>query len=269
MTGATGHLGRLLLPRLLDTGWNITVLTRESSRMEVLVNLELQTFSSVLHLSTCYGQKGENQKEIFATNYLFPKVLVERAIKGGVAYFINCDTALPANISDYAASKNEFKKYLHSLNGQIQIINMVCQSFYGPGMDSLLDLVIQDVLNNKPDVDLTSGLQKRDFIFIEDVLKAFCIVLSNLGNFTERFNEIPIGTGKSISMKDVVLLIKEFLPETTTRFNFGARLLRPGEPEDLKANAFPLQKLGLVNFTDLGIGLQKTIRNRSIESPQE
>ena len=72
-------------------------------------------------------------------------------------------------------------------------------------------------------------------------------MMKNLNLFSEKFNEIEVGTGESISVKDVVLKIKN-LTKSKTIPNFGAIPLRKNEPANLCADIKEMQKLSIYNL---------------------
>ena len=102
--------------------------------------------------------------------------------------------------------------------------------------------IINKCLYSNEDLLLTNGDQKRDFIHIEDAANAIITILDNLEN-SSLLNTYEIGSGLSLSIKDVVKLIHNL---TNSRINllFGAIPLRLNEPIDLVADNTNLKSLG-------------------------
>jgi UDP-glucose 4-epimerase len=78
--------------------------------------------------------------------------------------------------------------------------------------------------------------------------------------FSEIFSEVEAGTGESVSIKDVVLKIKN-LTKSKTIPNFGAIPLRKNEPANLCADIKEMKKFNWIAKTSLEDGINKIIKN--------
>ena len=111
--------------------------------------------------------------------------------------------------------------------------------FYGSEEpdDRFLPTVIRKMINGE-EVSITLGTQKRDIIFSEDVASA---VLKIISADLKGYNEIPVGTGISPSISEIVNYIWE---ETgrKSKVNYGAIPMRPNEP-DCVADITKIQKI--------------------------
>ena len=67
-------------------------------------------------------------------------------------------------------------------------------------------------------------------------------ILIKINYFERRYYEIEVGTGKSHSIKNLVLLIKKILNNKKTILNFGSILDNPTEIKNSKANLNSLPK---------------------------
>lgn len=268
LTGATGYLGSELLKYWLSLGHQSIILKRSTSNLYRIENeMKSCTFydvdtpgwqnvfsdhkiDAVVHTAASYGRKGETFAEVVEANSLFPVKLLDLAINASVPYFINTASSLPKTINDYSLSKAHFQDWLNQKKGQIHTINMVLEYFYGPGDDDwkFISMVVKKLLNNESSIDFTSGQQKRDFIYIDDVISAYDIVLDNLDVFPSGTN-VPLGSGESYTLRSVVELSKKVLNNSSTYLNFGAIPDRNGELLDQKADVSILKKLGWkINF---------------------
>jgi nucleoside-diphosphate-sugar epimerase len=82
-------------------------------------------------------------------------------------------------------------------------------------------------LQNGNSVDLSLCKQKRDFIYIDDVINAYCLLIKDLNRGgAEIFN---ICSGQAISVEDIVNCIAEKVGASKSLLNFGARTMREGE----------------------------------------
>jgi len=139
---------------------------------------------------------------------------------------------------------------------------------YGPKDDGnkfvmwLIDKLYKEV----PEIKLTKGEQKRDFIYIDDVVSAYLIVIKNIQNVG--FEEFEIGTGIAKHLKRFILKMKKRIEtikqkEIKTKLNFGALAYRDGEPMEIKANIDNLHnRYGWKPKTNINEGLLKTIKER-------
>ena len=105
-------------------------------------------------------------------------------------------------MNDYALSKKQFSEWLKFKSNMIQVINLKIELMYGPKDDEskLIPSVLSGLNQNTPEIKLTNGEQKRDFIFVDDVVSA-CMKTLEKSKSLSKFNEFEIGTGKSFKLK--------------------------------------------------------------------
>ena len=99
---------------------------------------------------------------------------------------------------------------------------------FGP-MDNPNKLIhyVIDRLKNRIAVDLSPCKQKRDFIYIDDVVKAYSLLIKDLDRGgAEIFN---VCSGQAISLENIINLIAEAIGAHKGLLNFGARTMRKGE----------------------------------------
>lgn len=131
---------------------------------------------------------------------------------------------------------------------------------YGPAdsQNKFVPGILNDLMNNKEKILLTGGIQKRDFIFVYDVVDAYCEVVKNIETFKKNI-EIEVGTGKETTIKDFVILLKE-LTTSNSILEFGALPYRKNEIMESKANNTLLHHLGWKPKFGLKDGLSELIR---------
>ena len=267
---------------LLNNGHEVIALKRKLSPLNriqailprlVLYNLEetnlaelfasFGKFDAVIHTATCYGRNGESISQITEANLLFPLKLLEAAVFGNVDVFINTDTALDKHLNPYALSKGQFSEWgrFFAHQEKIRFINLRLEHFYGAGDDGskFTAHVINSCLANVPEFNLTLGEQRRDFIYIDDVVSAYELLLNKRNSFADWFIEFEVGSGVAVTVRQFVETVHS-LTASTTRLNFGALPYRSGEAMLSQANTEALQMLGWHCCYDLVQGLQMTIK---------
>ena len=116
----------------------------------------------------------------------------------------------PRNL--YAASKIACEGLASSYSDFVNSIGLRIFCGYGPGENwkkdfgSVIYLFIRDYINGQSPEVWGNGGQTRDNIYIEDIVK--CILASAETDYTGIIN---VGTGKAISFKEVLEIIKETL----------------------------------------------------------
>jgi CDP-paratose synthetase len=281
ITGGTGYLGSNLIQSLLNKKYKISVLVRATSSLARIASLKSQinlifmddlddffktnSIDAIIHTAASYGRKGEPLEDVLHSNVVFPAKLLTSAIENKVKVFINTDTSLPRDLNYYSLSKAQFKDWLLHLSSQIQIINIIPEYFYGPNDDDskLVTGVLNKLNNNVESIDFTTGIQERDFIYIEDVVSAYSLILENLDKL-EHFTAIPLGTSRTISLRYLVELTKELSKNKTTALNFGKIPIRNGDVMHSKADITLLLSLGWKPITDIKQGLKKIIDLQNI-----
>lgn len=282
VTGATGFLGSHLVKQFLQDGHQIAVLKRQRSDLyrlqDCLTDLELfdteaglapifasGSLDGVIHLATCYGRNAETAVEIFETNTAFPLQLLQAAAAANVPMFINTDTSLDKYLNPYSLSKRHFAEWgkWMAQQGRINFLNIRLEHMYGPEDDSskFTSHVIRSLCNNVAEINLTKGEQLRDFIYIDDVLSAYQVLLSRLAQKVDtRFIECDLGSGEPVRIRDFVELVHE-LTGSKTVLNFGAVPYRAGEVMHAQADITYLNQLGWKVTTSLAEGIKKNIAN--------
>ena len=281
ITGVTGFLGSHLAKAFLADGHHVLALKRKDSslsRMESIIedvnlhNVEDLDFDklfrehpkidAVIHTATCYGRSGETIHQIFEANMAFPLRLLEAASQASVGVFINTDTILDKYLNLYSLSKNQFLEWgkFFSMHNMIYFCNMRLEHFYGPGDDvsKFTSFIIKSCIDNMQELKLTCGEQQRDFIYIDDVVSAYLLLVEKLNTFTDRYVEFDVGSGSAISIRDFVTNVHR-MTHSRTRLMFGALPYREGEVMLSHANVEPLRKLGWECQTYLEQGLVRII----------
>lgn len=280
LTGSTGFLGSNLLRELLRCGYRILITTRDvtdpcriSDVLSRVVEFNIdkvdprQIFKSheidiIVHCATNYGRKEINDISLLNANLILPLTLLQLGVENNVKCFINTDTILDKGISNYSLSKHQFEEWLKVYSSGITSINIALEHFYGPLDDEskFVTYIIQSLIRRVEKIDLTKGEQKRDFIYIDDVVDAFVRIIGNSDRLGNGFYHYEIGSGRTIAIRDFVMLAKAYAGNSTTNLNFGALPYRPNEIMESQVDITDIEKLGWKPQTSLENGLKKTIQ---------
>jgi CDP-paratose synthetase len=253
LTGATGFLGSHLLESFVQQELNVIILKRTTSntwRIDHLLDkvkiwdidtVDFKTVFSnekvdvVINTVCSYGRTNEILLDIVNSNLIFGLNLLEEAIKNKVITFINTDSLLPRNLNDYSLSKAQFADWLYQRSEKIQVVNFKIEHMYGPKDDSkkFLPWLMNEMIEKTDDINLTSGIQKRDFIYITDVVAAYNLVLQKRVSLS-KWSQFDIGTNIFTEVKEFVLLLAQELEKLNntkivSKLKFGVIPYRKGD----------------------------------------
>jgi len=283
LTGATGFLGSHLLESFVNEQYDVIILKRttsDTSRINHLLskvrvyNIDKVDFKTVfthekvdviINTVCSYGRTNESLIDIVNSNLIFGLNLLDEAVKNNVQTFINTDTLLLRNVNAYSLSKAQFVDWLHLYCDKIQTINFRIEHMYGPGDDKkkFIPWLVNQMINNNDDILLTSGIQKRDFIHIDDVVTAYNLVLQKAPTLGE-WNQFDLGSNTFTEVKEVVLQIAEKIHHIkhkaiVPRLKFGALSYRLNDCMEPSLNIKSLVKLGWNHTTNVHEGIGKYV----------
>lgn len=288
VTGATGFIGRALVPHLLRQGYAVTALAREGYA-ESGWPLELTAVRP--HLDVVYADLRNFQLTARAVRDAQPDVVIHLAAVGVADPFLPVDTAVRHNLTGtlnllracfektlttrqliiartpgewasmnvYAASKaaawNFCEMYGRTQNWPIRGA-MIFQA-YGPGQ-SPRNLIPAAIIAARAgqDFPMTAGTQQRDWIYVTDVAAGLTAMI---GAPLTPGETIELGGGQATSLLDVVQLIYQ-LTGRGGRPLPGVLPSRPGEVEVQVANAvYARERIGWSTAVTLEEGIKKVI----------
>lgn len=284
LTGATGFLGSHLLESFVSQGYDVVILKRSTSdiwrinkifsdiRAYNIDNIDLKTVFEkekpeiIVHTACSYGRAEESLLEVVKSNLILGLQLLEEGIKHKVKTFINTSSLLPKKVNAYSLSKYQLEEWLENYSEMIQIINLRIEHMYGPKDDSkkFLPWLINEMAHTDNDIKLTSGIQKRDFIYIDDIISAFNIVLKERNKLLN-WNSFDVGNNDFIEVKRFVLTVaKELavnsnLESILSRLKFGDIDYRAEDVMLPKLDNSKLLSLGWKPRTTITIGIRKIL----------
>lgn len=278
LTGGTGYLGRNLIKGLLEKGYEIIALVRKKSDISVITDSDTRlkifrvgevplenifknhSIDVIIHTAANYGRKGESLSSIIHSNLSFPLEVLDMAVKYGVRYFINTDTALPKSLNSYSRSKKQFLEWLEVCSSSINVLNLQLEYFYGPKDDDskFITYVLKELTSGADHIDFTEATSYRDFIYIDDVVDAYIFLLTKLEE-VDGLKTVEIGSGTAIMLKDLVEKVQQLVGPNEVKLNFGALPMRKNEIMHSCADINFLEKLGWRPRYSLIDGITKMI----------
>lgn len=287
LTGSTGFLGSALAHYWAAQKHQLCLLVRPSSgvhriqtllpqvKLERVANAEesfrvVRDFApeAIVHTACSYGRKGETSLDVMEANLRFGMVLLQAVLDGvpqvaGGTTFLNTGTVLAPDISLYALSKTQFSSWGAALAirspDRLRFIDIRLQQMYGPGDDrsKFSTHVIEAFRQNELRLELTAGEQRRDFIHIDDVVRAYDRILERRADFVAS-DAIEVGSGDAVTMRSFVELAKRVAGAATT-LDFGAVPYRPHEAMLCVADTTRLRSLGWRPEVSLADGLKSML----------
>lgn len=287
ITGGTGFLGSKIVERLLSDNKKVIILVRESSSLRRIENslnhpnlikvvikedslgkcfIE-NNVDAIIHTATSYGRNRESWPEVAEANLILPLQLLSMGEKAGVKCFLNADTFFNENIkfekneSYYVQTKKSFLNTAEHAASSIKIkfVNLRIEQMYGPddGEKKFIPSIINQLLSSAESISMTPGEQKRDFVYVDDVVNAFIHSLENYSKLGQ-FEEFGVGTGSSFTIKEIVTYLKE-ITGSKTDLVFGGLKYRENEIMDSRADLSNNKKIEWQPETSWQEGLKKTV----------
>ena len=277
VTGATGFIGRHVLPYLTAVGYEVHTTGRPAvdlldaaARRQVIAGVRP---THLLHLAWYvlpgkYWTSLENIRWLEASLDLLQQFAEHGGRRvvtagtcaeyswspGGVCHELHTPLE-PASL--YGASKDALRRMQESLANQLGFSSAWGRVFfpYGPGepADRLVPSVIQRLLRGEP-APCSHGRQVRDFMYVDDVARALAVLLDS-----GRTGAMNIGSGCSVTIADVAMTIGDLLGRSDL-IRLGALPARADEPDKLIADTDALRSLGFSPRFDLREGLTDTVR---------
>ena len=166
------------------------------------------------------------------------------------------DPVLP--MSPYGVSKLTGERYSAVFGSlyNIRTVNVRPFSVYGPGLrKQVVYDTMQKLRNDERFLELFGdGKQKRDFVYISDLIEALLLIASGAPGHGEAYN---VASGKSTTIAELVDMICE-LQNVHPKRRYSGKT-RPGEPERWEVDIERLRSLGFLPIVTLKEGLKETI----------
>lgn len=240
-------MGRQIALRARDEGYRVSVYGRraieelgiEQARLEFrdgkLVGGAPPDVDVVINSLACYRNVGDNGAEMEWVNRDLP-VAVLRAYFLDASFcqhrpnlFLNVDSALRSGVSSYATTKTELRSKLETFaNEGLPIVGLRLDQFYGPadGRGKFVTMLALSFLNKAVSIPLSSGQQRRRFLFVTDAIDALMDVVEKALRreltYSKETAALLPALGDSTLVREVVHKVQEACHGHATRLDFGA-----------------------------------------------
>ncbi|TBN06513.1 NAD(P)-dependent oxidoreductase [Hyunsoonleella flava] len=283
ITGADGFLGHHLVLQLAKT-YNVIGLVRSPKNLKRLKVGEITLCSTnepldevfeqyqpigIVHTATKYGRTGESVPSLLDVNVDLPIHLLELSQKYNAKIFINIGSFITQGkgynyLQDYALSKKQCSQWLKLIANKAdtcKVIDFTLYHPYGPrdAESKFVSSMVKAIKGKTPFIDLTPGEQKRDFIYVGDVVTAIELALKKYADLKAPYTQTDLGTGSSCSLRYFVETLKAVSGNEETDLRFGNLPYRENEIMEAKANPDLLNIWGWKPIYTLDEGLLLTL----------
>ena len=282
ITGISGFIGRHLAKKLASIGYNVTGISTHPFIMDTVSVIQADILDAKKIQEICKGKdilihlaavtthdelanKTEFSKEV---NYTGTKNLLN-AFEGAV--FIYPSSGKVYGKQDKLPFSEHMKPNPTTILGKmkLQIEELIGKNskknknytvlrifnVYGPEQRKsfLIPTIISQL--NKKEIVLGDIKGKRDFIYIDDVVEAFVLIIkSNISGF----NVFNVGSGKSVNPKGIVDIFSKITNKKLT-IKIDDTKLRMGEFDEERADISQLKTLKWESKVNMEEGLRKIL----------
>jgi nucleoside-diphosphate-sugar epimerase len=248
VTGGTGFVGShviasllknkdvpILLKRSFSNTWRIKEFIKDIVAYDIDTTPLSDVFAKedidgVINLAAYYIRNNsyDDTYKLIETNLAFPTKLLELSKLNDVPIFVNAGSyfqyasnayhidenspLLARNL--YAATKNSLERIMeyYSSHSECKTINLILFTPYGrkDNEKKLIPYIINRAINNES-VDLTSGFQRLNMVYVGDIANAFVKSLDLKKDKTQNNLRVNIASKESYSIRELVSVIEDIL----------------------------------------------------------
>lgn len=209
LTGSQGFIGGNLLIELKNKNFNVKTLKNYNENFRE-IGLKISKSDFIIHCGATTKPFSTDFNSFFLKNFLFSKNIFILAQKYKVPVIFSSTAAIsgndgyPINLYGWSKLAAEDFGYNHCDN----FISLRYFNVYGPAKtkekkNSLIYKILHDKFQGKKDFELPSATITRDYVFVDDVVRANMQVIENFKSIKGK-KIYDVGTGKPIDSQTLV-----------------------------------------------------------------
>ena len=285
ITGHNGFLGSNLLLKLISEKYDITGISKTIKKNNLIKQIkrnildikesDIAKNSCIIHLAAitnvAYCEK--YPEECYKVNAIATQKILEIARKKNcsliypstshvyaIPHKLPIKEAHPTNATSvYSESKISGEKlcetYSKSYGLNISVLRLF--STYGPKNSEykVESRIITQLLSNSS-IKIGNLFPKRDFVYIDDVIRAFQTVMKNL----KGFNTYNVGSERSYSIQEICNILKK-LSGKKNPIIVDKKKLRKNDIKNVVSDCSKIKKLGWKPKISINKGLELTLNS--------
>jgi UDP-glucose 4-epimerase len=285
VTGAAGFIGSALVRALQLSGLGVIalderpcledglddVIVADLTADGVLEDVFRRQPAVVFHLAarTSVLQSTKDPEGSYRVNVAGTQRLLECARQAGTRQIVMASTNAVVGATDGLISETSPLRPLTPYGATKAAAEMLCSAYssaydmsvaavrltnvYGPGMlakDTFVIRLLRAAADQRPVTVYGDGLQERDYLYVDDALKAFLLAWR-----CEASGPLTVGTERSTSVLELCALAEQVVGQPIERNHVDAP---PGEMRAVRVDTARARSLGFRLTTDLPGGLAAT-----------
>ncbi len=268
VTGGNGYLGRHLVAQLRRAQAQVSILDRAGANSAGNLITDITDAQAVqdavrkvnpdivFHLAASMNRARDFDRydEIHEINFSGTRNLLFALRETSCSHFIFTSTSevyganrapfretqLPDPVSPYSLTKVLAEHLIRTFGRTYQMGFTILRlfNFFGPDMPPhfFIPVMVRALRENRP-FEMTEGAQKRDFLYVDDVVRAMILAAEHVPG-GETYN---VCSGRAVSLRELVLEVKQLL-NSRSEILFGARPYRRNEIWNMEGDPSKIQE---------------------------
>lgn len=288
VTGATGFIGFNLVQRLINDGHTVfgtgdpsenipgcKIISRSFNRLDWKA---LGQIDVVFHQAAITDTMVYDRDQMFMVNFWYSRQLVDQAIRAGVKQIVYASSAATYGgqqvpfkengktqaLNVYAESKlllDHYAQIIKTYTPHVTMVGLRYSNVYGPGEDhkgrsrSMVKQLYDQMSAGNPRL-FEFGEQRRDFVYIDDVVEANLLAAGFVGDPAAAY-VFNVGSGIDTSFNEIVESLNNEMGLTRETEYFPNSLRGLYQDQTLLDLAWSHEKLGYYPKYDIKKGIAR------------